>query len=271
MVPCCICNAGTPADAALIDGAGFHRACHMQLTETADTLSRSEQRLLADLRKPLTVGENVAMFLFESRRQEVLNRKQNLAWQVERIREKMRNTAAILYKLYDVWPTYPPDWDRRRELVGDRDDYGCLKCGVGNRLHLHHRRAISEGGTNRIDNLILLCEFCHSEEHGGRKFKDDKKPNDAETAVQRKVECIHKALVQKKDVHFRYKKPDGTITNRTVTPRQLRKLAQSELKALIGRNVPIEKEGRLCLFGYCHLRRADRTFAIDRMYRIDLR
>jgi 5-methylcytosine-specific restriction endonuclease McrA len=270
MAVCCICNASTPTDAVLIDGSGFHRACHLQLVETGKTLSRTEQGLLAELRKPLTIGENVAMFLFEYRRQEILHRKQHLAWQVEQTREKMGSAAAALYKIYDVWPTYPPDWDKRRELVGDRDHYGCVECGVGNRLHLHHRRAINEGGTHHIDNLVLLCEFCHSEVHGGRKFREEKKRNDTETAIQRKIECIQIALTQRRDVHFRYKKRDGTITSRTVTPRQLRKLTQLELRALIGRNVPIEKEGRLCLFGHCHLRRANRTFAIDRISRISL-
>jgi WYL domain/HNH endonuclease len=137
-------------------------------------------------------------------------------------------------------------------------------------LHLHHIRPLSQGGTNRLD-IALLCEYCHKEAHGGRAFLYEDRNGAEPTTIEKKISVLSEALAQRKDVHFRYKKPDGTVTRRRVTPRHLRKLTIQELQALLRRKVKIEKEGKLCLFGYCHLRRANRTFAVHRMQKIELR
>jgi 5-methylcytosine-specific restriction endonuclease McrA len=272
MRPCCICQANTPSDGVLIDGSVFQHSCYTRLTKTAESLAHTERALLAELAQPLTVGEKIAMFLFESRGADFLRQKQSLTSSIRRTREEIQTTTAALQKLYDVWLTYPPDWERRRELVNDRDGC-CSECGVGNMLQVHHRRPIGEGGTHHIENLVLLCKFCHSDAHGGREFKDRELVNDepSQTVIRKKVAYINQALTRRRDIQFRYRKPDGAITQRTVTPRELRKLSTSELQKLIGRNVKLEKEGRLCLFGYCHLRQANRTFAISRIYKLSLR
>jgi 5-methylcytosine-specific restriction endonuclease McrA len=213
------------------------------------------------------------VFFSEARRASIVQRKQSLATRIQEARAEAQSIKVILVRIHDVWPGYPPDWDERRALVSDRDNYSCVECGVGNTLQLHHRRPIRQGGTHRLDNLVLLCASCHSNVHGGKEFKyrgpqnvDDDAPN----AFERKLALINKAIAEKKDVHFRYKKPDGTITNRTVTPRELRKLTIAELQSLIGRGARVEREGRLCLFGYCQLRREKRTFAIDRIFKLSL-
>jgi hypothetical protein len=79
------------------------------------------------------------------------------------------------------------------------------------------------------------------------------------------INLINEAIAAGRKVSFRYEKADGTITWRTVTPRELRRLAIPELQRLVGVDVTIRKEGRLCMFGHCHLRGADRVFAIDRI------
>jgi 5-methylcytosine-specific restriction endonuclease McrA len=266
---CIICSVATPTDSVLIDGSAFHGRCLEKLKEKAETLRLREQRLLVELRKPLSFLENVSVFLFQSRQTEMLAAKQNLALGIHRAREEYESTANRIRLLYDIWPTYPPDWDERRRLVNERDQYGCSECGVGGRLHLHHIRALSQGGTNRLDNLALLCEYCHKQAHGGRSFRYEDRDDSQPTTIERKIALLNAALAQRKDVRFRYKKRDGTITQRTVTPRQLRKLTVEELQALLGRKVKIEKEGKLCLLGYCYLRRANRTFAVHRMQRIE--
>jgi len=76
---------------------------------------------------------------------------------------------------------------------------------------------------------------------------------------------IRSAIATGSDVVIQYEKEDGTTTSRTVTPREMRKLSILELQDLVGDDVKIRKEGRLCMFGYCHLRRADRVFAVDRI------
>jgi len=50
-----------------------------------------------------------------------------------------------------------------------RDDFRCQQCGVKNtRLEAHHIKLTSEGGKDTINNLITLCEQCHSKVHSGK-------------------------------------------------------------------------------------------------------
>lgn len=61
-----------------------------------------------------------------------------------------------------------------------RDDYTCQKCGEVHRLinengiplpttdgelDLHHKKPVSQGGTDDPDNLVTWCRKCHKEWH----------------------------------------------------------------------------------------------------------
>ena len=152
MSACSICSAETPTDGVLIDGSVFHTRCLQKLKENAEGLMRRERTLLAELHKPLSFMENVSLFLFQSRQTEMLAAKQHLAFRIKSTREEYESNAAKLRFLYDFWPTYPPDWEDRRRLVGERNDYSCAECGVGGRLHMHHIRPLSQGGSNCAQN-----------------------------------------------------------------------------------------------------------------------
>ena len=57
-----------------------------------------------------------------------------------------------------------------------RDNYTCQVCGKSNDkiLHTHHIMYRSNGGTNRVDNLITVCTDCHTDANhkpGGILFK----------------------------------------------------------------------------------------------------
>lgn len=57
----------------------------------------------------------------------------------------------------------------RKEAVLNRDSYTCQICGKKNtRLEVHHIVYRSNGGTNDENNLITLCEDCHSGIHNGK-------------------------------------------------------------------------------------------------------
>ncbi|WP_136718554.1 HNH endonuclease [Halorientalis salina] len=69
---------------------------------------------------------------------------------------------------------YPPDWDRRRSAVQQRDDWTCQRCGKasgphagddGVTLQCHHKQPIMDGGTNHLSNLEMLCIDCYNNEH----------------------------------------------------------------------------------------------------------
>ena len=64
------------------------------------------------------------------------------------------------------FPEYPQNWEQLKRQVLKRDGYRCTRCGANNLpLHVHHKRSLSHGGTNRLSNLISLCEYCHSLKH----------------------------------------------------------------------------------------------------------
>ena len=59
----------------------------------------------------------------------------------------------------------PPDWQKRRELVYERDNHSCKRCGTYVELkhsHTHHLKRRSQGGDHSLNNLITLCRDCHS-------------------------------------------------------------------------------------------------------------
>jgi predicted DNA-binding transcriptional regulator YafY len=84
------------------------------------------------------------------------------------------------------------------------------------------------------------------------------------------ISLINEAIASKKNVSFRYKKKDGSITERTVTPRKVRRLSTSEMRSIKGFDAPIYGEGPLCMFGHCHLRNAARTFSLERIQNLRL-
>lgn len=55
-------------------------------------------------------------------------------------------------------------FDDLRDAVFSRDDHTCVVCGRGIKvhaiLHAHHLIFRSNGGTNRIKNLVTVCEKC---------------------------------------------------------------------------------------------------------------
>jgi len=54
-----------------------------------------------------------------------------------------------------------------KEAILKRDHYRCQKCGEDKEelLDIHHILPRNFGGTNRKENLIVLCNRCHHKEH----------------------------------------------------------------------------------------------------------
>jgi hypothetical protein len=162
----------------------------------------------------------------------------------------LKNNAA---RIYDYFLTYPPDWDERREKVIKKYGNQCSNCNNWARLHLHHVVPLSKGGSNKIENLTLLCENCHSDSHGGRNLSCEFVKT--ETAFSKRVGNIRYAIAQRKRINFEYKKPtDIRHKKRTVKPTELIYIDH------------VRDSGKtLCVRGFCELRNAERTFALKRM------
>ena len=172
---------------------------------------------------------------------------------IEKLSRVLVPLQASAAQIYDYLLTYPPDWEERRKQVVERDSDQCSKCGNRNYLHLHHIKPLSKGGNNKIINLRLLCENCHSKEHGGRDFSGEF--NNSETAFLKRIANIRYAIENGRKIKFGYKKPtDKGHKQRVVNPDELT-------------NIPHVRDSgsTLCVRGYCELRKAERTFALKRM------
>lgn len=53
-----------------------------------------------------------------------------------------------------------------------KDNLGsvCCNCGSTQNIHYHHIVPLSLGGTNKLTNIVPICEECHGKAHGGRKM-----------------------------------------------------------------------------------------------------
>ena len=103
-----------------------------------------------------------------------------------------------------------------REAVFTRDGYTCQCCGRtikdGAILHVHHVIYRSQGGTNRMSNLITVCDKCHTSANhrpGGKLY--GWKPKVASfkgatymTTIRWKLYNEVKALFPDIDIHITY-------------------------------------------------------------------
>ena len=103
-----------------------------------------------------------------------------------------------------------------REAVFTRDGYTCQFCGRSVKdhaiLHVHHIRYRSQGGTDRMRNLITICEKCHTpadHQPGGKlwNWKPDVKSFKGATymtAVRWKLYREVKTTFPDKTIHITY-------------------------------------------------------------------
>jgi hypothetical protein len=70
-------------------------------------------------------------------------------------------------------------WTRARTAALKRDQYRCQGCTAhpgktpGVDLHVHHIRPIHNGGTHDLDNLVTVCNACHTELHRHEDSHDE--------------------------------------------------------------------------------------------------
>ena len=57
-------------------------------------------------------------------------------------------------------------WLEIRSQILLRDHFRCQECGFYKHLEVHHIVPKSKGGTDDPENLVTLCQRCHSKKHG---------------------------------------------------------------------------------------------------------
>ena len=70
---------------------------------------------------------------------------------------------------------------RLRRHVVERDGGRCVLC-LQNGTDVHHVIYRSQGGTDSLNNLVLLCRHCHERAHGTGNGKQSQK--DIKNALQ---------------------------------------------------------------------------------------
>jgi len=71
-------------------------------------------------------------------------------------------------KIWEYQKGQQKDFYNVKAFVLSRDNYTCQKCkNKKGKLHVHHIIFRSKGGTDTPDNLITLCEDCHTKLHKG--------------------------------------------------------------------------------------------------------
>lgn len=79
-------------------------------------------------------------------------------------------------------------WRQAREKALARDNYKCQKCGLAERLLVHHinykgrNLGSQKDMDNRLDNLVTLCHKCHNRLHR-HKSKDYRKRMKENSAI----------------------------------------------------------------------------------------
>jgi 5-methylcytosine-specific restriction endonuclease McrA len=58
-------------------------------------------------------------------------------------------------------------YHRLRLEVLKRDHWRCQNCGSLQNLQVHHQELRSHSGSDVEENLITLCDLCHSRMHSG--------------------------------------------------------------------------------------------------------
>ncbi len=206
-------------------------------------------------KKKSLLNKLVSVFYYdEENNPEVVEHKLNL------LNGEYLKVQALRKKVFDYWPSYPPDWEERRQKVLDKAKYKCQECKTDMvlNLHVHHIKHLGRGGSNKISNLMALCERCHEKKHGGRSFKYEDTYS-SPPAYPERINTINKAIKSKKNVSFNYYKvKQKKWMKRKVKPDELTKEIWIDGKTKFMLD-------NLYLVGHCHLRDDKRTFRLDRM------
>ncbi|KKU44467.1 MAG: hypothetical protein UX60_C0004G0006 [Berkelbacteria bacterium GW2011_GWA2_46_7] len=95
-----------------------------------------------------------------------------IAWMFYDNSQNRSTGRLVAPNLLSVDPDSP--WGRTRSMAFARYGRKCRKCGKKKYLQVHHKTPLSAGGTNDLDNLTILCSWCHGKVHNkSMRFYDE--------------------------------------------------------------------------------------------------
>ena len=123
---------------------------------------------------------------YAEEQKEKAKKEKELQLKIEEHEKRLVFWLANKEPIYTNTDYYPPDWETRRALVYSREKGKCQICNrkVGSMkcneyeifkyehdtvlvigAHVHHKKSISESGNHSLENLVLLHDYCHAQEH----------------------------------------------------------------------------------------------------------
>ncbi len=215
----------------------------------------SDEMMALYIKKNSLLNKVVSIFGFDKE-----NSTANIEHKLSLLSQESTRVQNLRKKVYDYWPSYPPDWEERRQEVISRAKEKCQECKTELEpyFHAHHIKPLGRGGSNKISNLMCLCERCHEKKHGKRSFNYEDTYSRPPTYPER-INTINKAIKLKKNLAFNYYKwKQKKWMKRKVMPSELTKeiLINGKTKFFLD---------NLYLVGHCHLRDDTRHFRLDRM------
>ena len=242
---CTVCKIETDYeyDIALSNGDYLHYSCiitlQMRKHEIETVLQKQKPQLILSLFVPTEVAQQNVM----------------PASEIEDLRAKLAKLKSVLTAVYDHLPSWPPDWDERKRQVIRQNGSVCSRCEREKDVYLLHDIPVFEGGTNELDNLVLICAACHASMYREGDIFGTFTLNPSQSEFKDQVAEIQSAINNHQKILFNYKKPsDRKWIARVVVPDRLL-------------NIPNSRDSgeTLCVEGFCELRQDTRVFALERM------
>jgi hypothetical protein len=222
---CLICGDICINSKVLINGTFYHKECYNRLRDKEQNLSNQINEIDAQIfqinSKIIQSSSKIIQLKnwITRKKIDVFSLEKllkNLQYHHQDLVNQRNESDSILDKLHSYWPTYPPDWEKRKSELYEESNV-CEKCGsyFEGPKHIHHIIPVSKGGSHRFENLEVLCEICHSKKHGKREFSYSDKNKTSYFA--KRVQMRKQAIESKKIVNFHYRKFHGQKSVRQET------------------------------------------------------
>lgn len=247
---CYVCKdfADYEYDIALTNGDFLHTSCLIKLQIREDEI----EALLRKQDPQLTLSLFVRLKDNDS---EVMSEDEKKVLSTE-----LKKLKGILTVIYDYFPSFPSDWEERKQHLIQRNGSVCSSCDKEQHLYLIHEIPLSEGGTNELHNLVLICRSCHENMFGKGDIFGSFTLNAEQSEFNEYFKEIQNAIDNNYRIQFDYKKPKAkSWMTRVVVPERFL-------------NIPNNRESgeTLCVEGFCELRQDIRVFALERMQGLEV-
>ncbi|MEO6884101.1 MAG: HNH endonuclease signature motif containing protein [Bacteroidia bacterium] len=127
----------------------------------------------------------------------------------------------------------PTDWSLRRELVYNRDNGQCQRCGKNEKIntcHIHHIIRRANDGNHALENLVVLCRSCHTLMDGHSKMQSFRDYYISKSKIIHIIKCQHSFTSQKKTASYGMLRNKGFTGCKICKPWIYHENAKSEWK-----------------------------------------